>query len=149
MVQLRSDLFNYLQGGKGVWLVTLIRTTSRISAACCCITRSLSCLTHFVLGSIMHYNLMNVVNWGDMIHCLGLFKGLFHLLSMKLMCLKVLASRENVDAGPFSYQVFRSCSGEKMEHFWHLLILMTKVLNRKKSPGEQNKPFGLPFQDVK
>lgn len=52
-----------------------------------------------------------------MIHCLGLFKGLFHLLSMKLMCLKVLASRENVDAGTFSYQVFRGCSGEKMEHF--------------------------------
>lgn len=101
------------------------------------------------MGSIMHYNLMNVIDWGDTIHGLRLFKGLFLMLSIKSMCLKVLANGEDVDAGLFSYLVFLCCFGEKMEHFWHLQILMTEVLNRKKSPREQNKPFGLPFQDTK
>ena len=64
------------------------------------------------------------------------------MLSIKSMCLKVLANGEDVDAGLFSYLVFLCCFG-------HCQILMTEVLNRKKSPREQNKPFWLPFQDTK
>lgn len=39
------------------------------------------------------------------------------MLSIKSMCLKVLANGEDVDAGIFSYLVFLCCFGEKMEHF--------------------------------
>lgn len=39
------------------------------------------------------------------------------MLSIKSMCLKVLANGEDVDAGPFSYLIFLCCFGEKMEHF--------------------------------
>lgn len=50
---------------------------------------------------------------------------------------------------PISYLVFLGCFWEKMEHFQHPYVLLTKVLNKKKSYSEENKPSGLPFQCIK